>query len=227
MKKTMLIMPVLLAFSLTGCSLLKNIFNRGSNNSNSQQASSDSGSQQSSTSQSGGGTIKITLNDMNIVTTSVYPTNDTNFSVGGVDFIANNGVGKTKDSYNPGYASLKCFQFNKADDESKDPVRKRGAITNPNSLPLTQIQMTWYSTYGERSSEYFPVVRAGSSAGSLSAVTCNQTSPITGASTGVKDGSYDVYSYVTTYTIASGNTFFSIEGASGYASYVSEVLLTR
>lgn len=226
MKKTMLIVPVLMAFALSGCSILGNIFKKDNSSSNNSQQTTQSESQSSgsSSSQSGpsGETITITLSTLNIQTESVYPTNPTDFTAGGVSFTATNGVGKANSSYNSGYASLNCMQFNKADDTSKDPVRLRGAIKNNSAISLVKVEVTWYATYDSEAPTYFPVVKAGSSASSLSAVSCDQTSDISGEAVGIQDKGYDVYRYVTTYTIGSGNSFYSLEGASGSASYISQ-----
>lgn len=63
MKKAMFILPVMMAFTLSGCALLDNIFKKNSSNgSQTSQQGSGSGSQQSgSQSQSGGGASKATL----------------------------------------------------------------------------------------------------------------------------------------------------------------------
>ncbi len=222
-----------LAFSMTGCSLLSKLLPGGnnSNSSNSSQqsssGSSQSGSQSGSSSQGGGGglanPIEINLDVVNIVTESVYPTDATNFTVGGQSFVATNGVGKVSASYNAGLASFKCMQFNKAYDSAKS--RDRGAITNSSALSLTKIEVVWYATFSPEETQYFPVMKGGASSSSLVSIACDQTTSLDGENTGVQDGGHDVYKYETSYTVPSGNTFFSFEGASGSASYIAKITL--
>lgn len=87
MKKTMIIMPVLMAFTLTGCSLLKNIFNKGdsSNSGSDSQQTTDSGSQSGSQSQGGGaqaGDVVIKPSTLGI---TADVTTAANYSQGGIN----------------------------------------------------------------------------------------------------------------------------------------------
>ena len=167
--------------------------------------------------------IELSTVGMSVASGSTYPASATNFTAGGKAWVASNGVGiaaahKGKDS---GYNELSAMQFRKADEDTK----LRGSITNSEAITTTKITCVWLATYENEDSQYFPVVKAGSSASSLTAVSANETST-TGEDTGKKEyfsnksASYEVYRHTTTYTIASGNTFFSLEGPSGGAGYV-------
>lgn len=227
MKKTILIIPALFAMSLSGCSILNKLLGKNSSNNGSDSAEgsgNEGGSGNQGGSQGGGatGTFIINLSATGIsVAEGVYPTESNNFTVNNVSFTANNGVGVASSSYNAGMNALKCMQFNKA--ENGD--RKKGAITNSAALSVTTVEITWYATYASEDTQYFPIVKAGAAANSLSAVSCNQTSTLTGESTGTKDGSYDIYKYVTTYNV-SGKGFLSLEGSASTASFISQFKLS-
>ena len=94
MKKAMFILPVMMAFTLSGCSLLNNIFKKNSSNgSQTSQQGSGSGSQQSgSGSQSGGqGGSEFTIKKSTAGISADIETAIT-YTVGSVDFIFNQGV---------------------------------------------------------------------------------------------------------------------------------------
>ena len=92
MKKSMMVLPLMaMAFSMSGCSILSNLLNRGGNN-NSNQSQQNSGSNQQSGSQSGssqGGEFKFSKSSSGL---SADAEGSTTFTVGSVDFIFNQGI---------------------------------------------------------------------------------------------------------------------------------------
>ena len=153
---------------------------------------------------------------------AVYPTTATSFQAGGKAFTATTGVGVCLKKYNEGgYYDLACMQFNKQ--AKDDGTRDRGAILNDAALSgYTSVECVWYATYAKEGTQYFPVVKQGSAAGSLSAVAADQTDELTGQETGKVHNDNGtqrpIYKYTTTYTIT--GSFFSLEGPSGGAGYI-------
>ena len=218
MKKLLLVASA--AVLLTGCSIIGG---------KSAQTSSSHATGLSTTSQEPASQIVIdrAATGLNADGDAVYPTAETKFQAGGKAFTATNGVGVCIKKYNEGgYYDLACLQFNKADDSSKG--RLRGAITNDSALSgITRIECVWYATYETEGTQYFPVVKQGTAAGSLAAVAADQTAELTGEATGKThkngDKTYSIYKYTTTYTVS--GSFFSLEGPSGGAGYVASFTL--
>lgn len=153
------------------------------------------------------------------VGTGVYLPSDHTFTINGVEFKAlGNNVGLANKSYNPGLNSLNAVQVKK---------NNAAAITNTTAIEgMTTVTINWLATFGSEEAKYIPVVQAGTDASSLTAITANEaaSAPLTGVDTGVKDKTYTVYSYVTTYTIPAGSTFFSF-GSNAGALYFTSIVL--
>lgn len=89
----MMVLPLMaMAFSMTGCSILKNLINGGGKSSSGEQSQqqSGSGSQQSGSSQQGGGSeFKMTKSGVGL---SADVEGSVTYTVGSVDFIFNQGI---------------------------------------------------------------------------------------------------------------------------------------
>lgn len=153
------------------------------------------------------------------VGTGVYLPSDHTFTISGVEFKAlGSNVGLANKSYNPGLNSLNAIQVKK-----NNPA----AITNTTAIEgKTTVTINWLATFGSKDAEFIPVVQAGTDASSLTAITANEaaSAPLTGVDTGVKDKENTVYSYVTTYTIPAGSTFFAFGSNTGVLFFTSIVL---
>lgn len=149
----------------------------------------------------------------------VYLKEDHTFTIEGIEFKALGGnVGLANASYNPGLNSLNAVQVKK-----NNPA----AITNTTAIEGKEtVTINWLSTRNSADAQYIPVVQAGTDATSLTAITANEaaSAPLTGVDTGVMDKTYNVYSYVTTYAIPAGSTFFSFGSNAGAVYFTSIVL---
>ena len=89
----MMVLPLMaMAFSMTGCSILKNLINGGGKSSSGEQSQQQSGSssQQSGSSQQGGSSeFKMTKSGVGL---SADAEGSTTFTVGSVDFVFNQGI---------------------------------------------------------------------------------------------------------------------------------------
>ena len=145
------------------------------------------------------------------------------FTVGDFSFSATTGVGKASvDKDGKGYGAVDAIQFYKVTDSK----RARGAITNTTPIDgCTTVTVTWYFSRPTEAPQYFPVLQAGVEANALSPVAANETTDLTGTSTGKYDGSYEICKYVNTYTIPANAVYFSFEGAASSASYIGSIVV--
>ena len=98
-------------------------------------------------------------------------------------------------------------------------------LTNTTAIAgVTKITLNWANTYATQDAQYLPVVKAGADAASLTAVTANEAAPVAGTKTDLKNGDYNVYTYVTTYNITDGNSFFAFGAGSG-ACYITSIVI--
>ena len=112
----------------------------------------------------------------------------------------------------------------------------KAAISNIHNTAETKIKsvsIEWWTTYDTQTdATYFPKVTAGDddNVEGYTAVECNEGSSLTGTAVeGVKQGSgdgYQVYKYVTTYTIPEGKGFVAF-GAGAGAMYAKTVTIVR
>ena len=163
------------------------------------------------------------MNMAESVGTGVYLPSDHTFTISGVEFKAlGSNVGLANKSYNPGLNSLNAVQVKK-----NNPA----AITNTTAIEgKTTVTINWLATFGSEDAKYIPVVQAGTDASSLTAITANEaaSAPLKGVDTGVKEivkgKETAVYSYVTTYAIPAGSTFFSF-GSNTSVLYFTSIVL--
>ena len=147
------------------------------------------------------------------------------FEVGDVTFSINEGICwneyvGSKDNTQ----KLKYIQVRK---DANDNSKPNGIIKNIDPLTgVTKIRIVWLATYASEDTKYFPGVKAGETADSVSVVAANQTAALSGEKLNwqTTDASpKTAYQYVCTYTLPANSSYIQIYGTTAGACNILEI----
>lgn len=156
-------------------------------------------------------------------TSGTYHTDPVNFETDNTKWTYSPDAGLANAQYNAEYGARGVFQFKK----------NSGSVYNSEALTAgySKVTVKFYATYETQEEKYLPVVKEGTAADALTAVTANEAAPVTGtdagfigsvnSNTGVE---YQAYDYTITYNVKADSTFFSI-GAGAGALYLYSIVL--
>ena len=148
---------------------------------------------------------------------SVYHTGViVDFTTDGTKWAYSDQFGLPSAEYNPGYAEHNLFQAKK----------NAGAVYNTEALVAgyTKITVKFFAKFESQAAQYLPVVKEGTAADALTAVTADAADPLPGTAAGWSDGSNAQYEYTCTYNVKADSTFFSI-GAGAGALYLESIVV--